>query len=69
MDEFIKTLLEQIRCTKARDGIAKEITDHIQDQAEYYQESGMDQDQAIKEAVRQMGLLFSIHRYQNILQN
>ena len=34
MDEFIRALLEQVRCKKARAWIAREITDHIEDAAQ-----------------------------------
>lgn len=55
MDEFIKTLTEQVRCVKAREAIGQEIRNHIMDQAEHYVEEGMEHEQALKEAVRQMG--------------
>lgn len=32
MDEYLKTLLEQIRCKKARPYIRQELQDHIEDQ-------------------------------------
>ena len=34
MDEYLKTLLEQIRCKKARPYVKKELQDHIEDQIE-----------------------------------
>ncbi|MDE7323571.1 MAG: FtsW/RodA/SpoVE family cell cycle protein [Lachnospiraceae bacterium] len=55
MNEFIKTLTEQIRCVKARDGVAREVSDHILDQAAAYEESGMEHDQAVEKAVHEMG--------------
>lgn len=55
MEEFIKILTEQIRCVKARDGVAKELIDHIQDQAECYEESGMSHEEAMSAAVKEMG--------------
>ncbi len=55
MEEFLKSLTEQIRCVKARDGVAKEMMDHIQDQTDCYEESGMSHEAAVTEAVRQMG--------------
>ena len=30
MDEYLKTLLEQIRCKKARPYVKKELQDHIE---------------------------------------
>lgn len=32
MDEYLKLLLEQIRCTKARPYIKQELQDHMEDQ-------------------------------------
>lgn len=55
MEEFIKTLTEQIRCTKARDGVARELSNHIMDQTEAYEQSGMEHDKAVAKAVRGMG--------------
>lgn len=55
MEEFIKTLTEQIRCAKARAGIARELSDHIMDQTEAYEQSGMEHDKAVARAVREMG--------------
>lgn len=55
MEEFIKVLTEQIRCVKARDGVAKELIDHIQDQAECYEDSGMSHEEAMQAAVKEMG--------------
>lgn len=55
MEEFIKVLTEQIRCVKARDGVAKEYRNHINDQAECYEQSGMSHEEAIQAAVKEMG--------------
>ena len=55
MDEFIKPLTEQIRCVKARDGVAHELSDHILDQAKAYEESGTSHDEAVQMAVHEMG--------------
>ncbi len=55
MEEFLKTITEQIRCVKARDGVAQEIRDHILDQAAAYERSGDNHDEALKKAVRDMG--------------
>ena len=35
MDEYLKTLLEQIRCKKARPYVKKELQDHIEDRGKY----------------------------------
>ena len=45
MDEYLKTLLEQIRCKKARPYVKKELQDHIEDQIEANMQAGMDREQ------------------------
>ena len=55
MDEYLKTLLEQIRCKKARPYVKQEFQDHIEDQIEANMHAGMDREQAEREAVRDMG--------------
>ncbi len=55
MEEFLKTITDQIRCVKARDGVAREIKDHILDQAAAYEKSGDDHSAALEKAVRDMG--------------
>ena len=36
-ETFIRNVTEQIRCVRARDGIARELSDHITDQAAAYE--------------------------------
>ncbi len=55
MEEFIKILTEQMRCAKARDSVARELTNHIIDQTEVYEQSGMENDKAVAKAVHEMG--------------
>lgn len=55
MDEYLKILLDQIRCKKARPYIQQELQNHIEDQIEANMHAGMDREQAEKEAVRDMG--------------
>ncbi len=55
MEEFIKTLMEQIRCVRAREGVARELSNHIIDQTEAYERTGMTHDQALERAVHEMG--------------
>ncbi|MDE6363431.1 MAG: permease prefix domain 1-containing protein [Lachnospiraceae bacterium] len=55
MEEFMKTLTEQMRCVKARNGVARELTDHIADQAEAYEHAGMKHEEAVEKAVHEMG--------------
>lgn len=55
MEEFIRTLTEQMRCVRARDGVARELSGHILDQAEAYEQAGEEHDKAVERAVREMG--------------
>lgn len=55
MEEFLKSLTEQIRCVKAREGVARELSDHILDQVQAYEKSGIEHDKAVEMAVREMG--------------
>ena len=50
MDEYLKLLLEQIRCTKARPYIKQELQDHMEDQIAENMKAGMDHEQAEKES-------------------
>ncbi len=55
MEEFIRSVTEQIRCVRARDGVARELSDHIEDQAAAYEEAGESHEEAVAKAVREMG--------------
>ena len=55
MDEYLKTLLEQIRCKKARPYIRQELQNHMEDQIEANIHAGMNYERAEKEAVKDMG--------------
>lgn len=55
MDEYLRTVTEQVRCSKMHDSIAEELKDHILDQAEAFEEEGTDHEQALELAVREMG--------------
>lgn len=55
MEEYLKTLLEQVRCKKAHPYISEEIRAHMEDQTEANVASGMTQEEAMEEAVRDMG--------------
>lgn len=54
-EEYIERLKEQIRNPKAREMVAEEIKNHIADQADEYENQGMEREKAVSEAVRQMG--------------
>ena len=71
MNEYLKTVLEQIRCKKARPFIQQELQEHIECQIEKNICDGMDYESAEKEAVKDMGdpietgiLLDRIHKPQ-----
>lgn len=55
MDEYLKILLEQIRCKKARPYIRQELQNHMEDQIEANIHAGMSYESAEKEAVKDMG--------------
>lgn len=55
MEEFINQITEQMRCVRAREYVAKELRDHITDQAAAYGEKGLSREEAVREAVRGMG--------------
>ena len=55
IEEYITTLTEQIRFKQARQGVAQEIRNHISDQTQAYEQSGMEHDKAVEMAVREMG--------------
>lgn len=52
---FIQNVTEQIRCVKAREGIEKELSDHIADQTAAYEEAGETHEEAVRKAVQEMG--------------
>lgn len=55
MEEYLKNLLDQIRCKKARAAIREELENHISDQIEDNMEAGMTREEAEKAAVCDMG--------------
>lgn len=55
MDEFLEKLLSQIRCKKARPYIKDEIKMHIEEQISDNIRSGMIEEEAVREAVKDMG--------------
>lgn len=54
-EEYLNRLVSQIRYKKAHDPIRKEIEAHIEDQAEAYEMDGMAYEDALEEAVAEMG--------------
>lgn len=55
MDEYLKILLEQIRCKKARPYIRQELQNHLEDQIAENIRAGMNYESAEKAAVKDMG--------------
>lgn len=55
VSEYIEAVTGQMRCKRARTMVAKELSDHIEDQTEAYLGEGMSPEDAQAEAVRQMG--------------
>ncbi len=55
MEEYLNTLLEQIRCKKAHAFISHEIKGHIEEQVTENMAQGMHKEDALKEALRDMG--------------
>lgn len=55
MDDYLKSLLKQIRCKKARPAIEQEVRSHIEDQAKTNRQNGMDEEEAMSWAVHDMG--------------
>ena len=55
MEEYLKTLLEQIRCKKAHASIYHEIRGHIEEQVADNIAEGMSKDDALKAALNDMG--------------
>lgn len=53
--DYLKTVCEQIRWKKAHAAVSRELEDHIVDQKNAYQNSGIDEEKATDEAIRQMG--------------
>lgn len=55
MEEYLKTLLEQIRCKKAHPMIEQEVRGHIEEQRKANLAEGMDVEEALRLAVLDMG--------------
>lgn len=55
MREYLEQVTGQMRCKKARDMVAQELQDHIEDQTETYEHFGLSKEEARIRAVEQMG--------------
>ncbi len=54
-EEYIRTVTDQLRCEKVKGMISEEIGNHIDDQADAYEQQGMNREKALYEAVKDMG--------------
>lgn len=55
IEEYLNTVTEQMRCKKAREGVAEELRTHILCQAQEYEKFGLSEEEALEKAVRGMG--------------
>lgn len=55
MEEYLQTVLEQIRCKKAHELIRQEMEVHLEEQICDYMAEGMTRDEATEAAVKDMG--------------
>lgn len=53
--EYLQTVLDQIRCKRAKELIAEELENHIEDQKQALIESGIEEQEAAVRAVKEMG--------------
>lgn len=59
-EAFIRNVTEQIRCVRARDGIARELSDHITDQAAAYEAKGEPHEEAVNRRCRRWGIRWKL---------
>lgn len=55
MEEYLNTLLAQIRCRKVKDWIGREIRGHLTEQAQANEAAGMPPQEALEAALKDMG--------------
>lgn len=55
IEEYLNTVTEQMRCKKAREGVAEELRTHILCQAQEYEKFGLSEETALEKAVQGMG--------------
>lgn len=55
MEEYLKALLEQIRCKKARPAIERELRNHMEEQVSANRAEGMEEEEALRRAIEDMG--------------
>lgn len=54
-EEYLDKVTEQMRCKKARAGVAGELENHILDQMEAYKREGLGEEEALDKAIIEMG--------------
>lgn len=54
-NEYVEKVTEQIRCKQARDCVAEEMMNHIEDQKDAFKQGGMTEGEAMEAAVLEMG--------------
>lgn len=54
-EEYLKTVTDQMRCKRARAAVQEEMDQHIEDQTEAFLMEGLDRENAVCEAVKEMG--------------
>ena len=55
IDEYLRIVTEQVRCSRMHDSIAEELEDHILDQAEAFEAEGNSKEKAMELAILEMG--------------
>ena len=54
-EEYLQLVTDQIRCKKARPDVKTELENHILDQMESYRNEGMEEQEAMEQAILEMG--------------
>ena len=55
IEEYLQLVTDQIRCKKARPDVKTELENHILDQMESYRNEGMEEQEAMEQAILEMG--------------
>ena len=55
LEEYLQLVTDQIRCKKARPDVKTELENHILDQMESYKNEGMEEQEAMEQAILEMG--------------
>lgn len=69
-NDYINAVICNIKSSKAREQIKSEIAAHIEDRVQYYTDSGMDRDTAVKKTIERMGEADSVaESFENLYSN